>query len=339
MKFNNHPAPPKVGVTAAESGTYTDFANINLGGLLADGSDGSNELSHLLLDVIDEMHLLQPSSQPAALAQDARRRPEARAARGPQGLRLPLALQRRRRGRGAAAAGQDARGRAGRRLLRLRRGGGLRQGGLRPHRLLQPAEGAGAGPPRRRRPAHRHAAGPVHGRAGGPRVVRRRLRRLRGAAAPLPRREDRGQRADRPDVRAAHAGAVSLRAHRRLHPQRPGLQRRRRPLQQHLHPGRRASAASPTRSPPSAPWSSRRSASAWPTSSARSTPTSPGTRSCGSGSSTGRRSTATTTTAPTRSCGARSRPSSRRWTAAPARAAGPTASRCCRPPATSTSAR
>jgi pyruvate formate-lyase/glycerol dehydratase family glycyl radical enzyme len=62
VKFNNHPAPPKVGVTAAESGTYTDFANINLGGLLADGSDGSNELSHLLLEVIDEMHLLQPSS-------------------------------------------------------------------------------------------------------------------------------------------------------------------------------------------------------------------------------------------------------------------------------------
>ena len=53
VKFNNHPAPPKVGVTAAESGTYTDFANINLGGLLTDGSDGSNELSHVLLDVID----------------------------------------------------------------------------------------------------------------------------------------------------------------------------------------------------------------------------------------------------------------------------------------------
>jgi pyruvate formate-lyase/glycerol dehydratase family glycyl radical enzyme len=62
VKFNNHPAPPKVGVTAAESGTYTDFANINLGGLLPDGSDGSNEVSHLLLDIIDEMHLLQPSS-------------------------------------------------------------------------------------------------------------------------------------------------------------------------------------------------------------------------------------------------------------------------------------
>ena len=62
IKFNNHPAPPKVGVTAAESGTYTDFANINIGGLLEDGSDGSNEVSHILLEIIDEMHLLQPSS-------------------------------------------------------------------------------------------------------------------------------------------------------------------------------------------------------------------------------------------------------------------------------------
>jgi len=62
VKFNNHTAPPKVGVTAAESGTYTDFANLNLGGLLPDGSDGSNELTGLLLEIIDEMHLLQPSS-------------------------------------------------------------------------------------------------------------------------------------------------------------------------------------------------------------------------------------------------------------------------------------
>jgi len=62
VKFNNHPAPPKVGVTAAESGTYTDFANINLAGLLPDGSDGSNEVTYLLLEIIDEMHLLQPSS-------------------------------------------------------------------------------------------------------------------------------------------------------------------------------------------------------------------------------------------------------------------------------------
>ena len=62
IKFNNHPAPPKVGVTAAESGTYTDFANINIGGLLEDGADGSNEVSHLLLEIVDDMHLLQPST-------------------------------------------------------------------------------------------------------------------------------------------------------------------------------------------------------------------------------------------------------------------------------------
>jgi formate C-acetyltransferase len=62
IKFNNQPAPPKVGVTAAESGTYTDFCNINNGGLRPDGSDGVNEVTYLLLDVIDEMRLLQPSS-------------------------------------------------------------------------------------------------------------------------------------------------------------------------------------------------------------------------------------------------------------------------------------
>lgn len=62
IKFNNQPAPPKVGVTAQESGTYTDFALINLGGVKADGSDAVNELTYLLLDVIEEMRLLQPSS-------------------------------------------------------------------------------------------------------------------------------------------------------------------------------------------------------------------------------------------------------------------------------------
>jgi pyruvate formate-lyase/glycerol dehydratase family glycyl radical enzyme len=62
IKFNNQPAPPKVGVTAAESGTYTDFCQINLGGLLTDGADGVNEVTYLILDVIEEMRLLQPSS-------------------------------------------------------------------------------------------------------------------------------------------------------------------------------------------------------------------------------------------------------------------------------------
>jgi len=60
IKFNNHPAPPKVGVTAEESGTYNDFTNINMGGVLPDGSDGVNELSYLMLEVMDVIHLLQP---------------------------------------------------------------------------------------------------------------------------------------------------------------------------------------------------------------------------------------------------------------------------------------
>ncbi|MHA2271914.1 MAG: trans-4-hydroxy-L-proline dehydratase [Candidatus Hodarchaeales archaeon] len=62
VKFNNQPAPCKVGVTAAESATYTDFCLINLGGVKEDGSDGANEFTYLLLDVIEEMRLLQPSS-------------------------------------------------------------------------------------------------------------------------------------------------------------------------------------------------------------------------------------------------------------------------------------
>lgn len=62
VKFNNQPAPPKVGVTLKESSTYVDFANINTGGITADGKDGVNEVSYLILDVMDEMKLLQPSS-------------------------------------------------------------------------------------------------------------------------------------------------------------------------------------------------------------------------------------------------------------------------------------
>lgn len=62
VKFNNQPAPPKVGITLKESSTYTDFANINTGGITPDGKDGVNEVSYLILDCMDEMKLLQPSS-------------------------------------------------------------------------------------------------------------------------------------------------------------------------------------------------------------------------------------------------------------------------------------
>jgi pyruvate formate-lyase/glycerol dehydratase family glycyl radical enzyme len=63
IKFNNQPAPPKVGVTEEQSGTYTDFALINVGGVKpVDGSDAVNEVSYLILDVVEEMRLTQPSS-------------------------------------------------------------------------------------------------------------------------------------------------------------------------------------------------------------------------------------------------------------------------------------
>ena len=62
VKFNNQPAPVKVGVTLKESGTYTDFANINTGGIREDGTNGVNAVSYLILDCMDEMKLVQPNS-------------------------------------------------------------------------------------------------------------------------------------------------------------------------------------------------------------------------------------------------------------------------------------
>ncbi len=62
IKFNNQPAPPKVGITLKESGTYTDFVNINTGGIAFDGTNGVNEVSYLILKCMDDMKLLQPSS-------------------------------------------------------------------------------------------------------------------------------------------------------------------------------------------------------------------------------------------------------------------------------------
>lgn len=73
IKFNNQPAPPKVGITLKESSTYTDFANINSGGITEDGRDGVNEISYMILDCMDEMKLLQPSSN----VQISRKTPQA----------------------------------------------------------------------------------------------------------------------------------------------------------------------------------------------------------------------------------------------------------------------
>ncbi len=60
IKFNNQPAPPKVGITALESGTYNDFTNINIGGIDREGNDATNELSYMMLEIQEELHELQP---------------------------------------------------------------------------------------------------------------------------------------------------------------------------------------------------------------------------------------------------------------------------------------
>ncbi|MCD8310767.1 MAG: formate C-acetyltransferase/glycerol dehydratase family glycyl radical enzyme, partial [Prevotellaceae bacterium] len=60
IKFNNQPAPPKVGITALESGTYNDFTNINIGGIDREGKDAVNEVSYIILEVQEELHELQP---------------------------------------------------------------------------------------------------------------------------------------------------------------------------------------------------------------------------------------------------------------------------------------
>jgi len=62
IKVNNHTAPPKVGITARESGTYNDFTNINIGGLRSDGSNGVSEVSYILLEIVEELHILQPGN-------------------------------------------------------------------------------------------------------------------------------------------------------------------------------------------------------------------------------------------------------------------------------------
>ncbi|MDD4141927.1 MAG: glycyl radical protein [Bacteroidales bacterium] len=62
IKVNNHTAPPKVGITAKESGTYNDFTNLNIGGVKVDGSTGVSEVSYIMLETVEALHILQPGS-------------------------------------------------------------------------------------------------------------------------------------------------------------------------------------------------------------------------------------------------------------------------------------
>ena len=183
IKFNNHPAPPKVGVTAAESGTYNDFTNINLGGLKRDGSDAVNEVSFLILEVIDELHLLQPQAN----IQLSRKTPDhflkaaCRVIRNGYGYPSvfnadEVITEQVRLGKSVEDAREGG-------LQRLHRDRLLRQGSLRPDRVSQHPQGTRTGPERRRRSSHRQADRPEDRRSARFQQLRRALRRLRQAAS------------------------------------------------------------------------------------------------------------------------------------------------------------
>jgi hypothetical protein len=164
IKFNNHPAPPKTGVTAKESNTYVDFALINVGGVKANGGDAVNDLSYLILDVIEEMRLLQPSS----MVQLSKKNPDRFIKRALKivktGFGQPSIFN-------TDAIVQDWCTRAkpsrtpGGRRQRLCRSRGVRPGGLFSDRLLQPAQGAGNHLEQRGRPANRQTVGPRNRRS------------------------------------------------------------------------------------------------------------------------------------------------------------------------------
>ncbi len=59
VKFNELTVV-KEGGTAKGSNTYVDFQNLNIGGLTAEGRDGTNELSYMCLDALADLKLPQP---------------------------------------------------------------------------------------------------------------------------------------------------------------------------------------------------------------------------------------------------------------------------------------
>lgn len=93
IKVNNHTAPPKVGITAKESGTYNDFTNLNIGGVKADGSDGVSEVSYIMLETIEELHILQPGSAIHISARYAGTFPACRLQGDPPGAWLSVRFQ------------------------------------------------------------------------------------------------------------------------------------------------------------------------------------------------------------------------------------------------------
>ena len=138
VKFNNHTAPPKVGVTAEESGTYTDFANINLGGLLARRCRRFQRSHPPAVGNHRRNAPVAAEQQSAAFPKNTGCDAETRATRDRQRLRFSLDLQRRCGGGRADSPGQDPGGCPRRRMQRMCRDRRIRQGSVHSDRLLQP---------------------------------------------------------------------------------------------------------------------------------------------------------------------------------------------------------
>ena len=237
VKFNNQPAPPKVGVTAAESGTYTDFCNINTGGLKPDGSSAVNDLTYLILDVIDEMRLLQPSSN----LQLSRKSPD-------QFLKRGLEIVRKGWGQPSifnADMVVEELLRQGKSIEDARAGGTsgcvetgafgkeayILTGYFNLPKVLEIALNNGLDP---------RTGKQIGIETGDPRQFQTYERSVRGISQPdasLHRYQDPRQQRHRAALRAPHAGAIPLAAGRGLHRQRQGLPRWRPALQFHLHHG------------------------------------------------------------------------------------------------------
>ena len=240
IKFNNQPAPPKVGVTAEESGTYTDFAQINTGGVNEDGSDGVSELTFLMLDVIEEMRLLQPSSS----IQVSEKSPDAFVERAARIIRTGFGqpsvfnadiIVRELVRQGKSLADARAGGSSG--CVEVGAFGKesyILTGYFNMPKVLEITLANGVDPRTGRENRARD------GRRGRFRVVRRAVRRVREAAPPFRRHQDPRERRDREALRSPHAGAVSLDSDRRLRREGHGLQRRRRAIRHELHPGGRS---------------------------------------------------------------------------------------------------
>ena len=257
IKFNNHTAPAKQGVTAAESGTYTDFANINLAGLLP-GTARTAPTSSPIFSWRSSRRCTCCS--PAATCRSPARTPDDV---------LKHALRVIRKGYGFpsifnADAVVEEQLRQGKTLEDAREGGCsgcvevgafgkeayILTGYFNLVKMLELALHDGLDP---------RSGKQIGARTGDPADFRSfddlfaafetQLRHLLEIKI-------RGNQTHRAPVRHPHAPHLPVGAHRRLHPEGQGLQRRRRALQQHLHPGRGHRHASRTACPRSRNWSS-----------------------------------------------------------------------------------